>query len=180
VKVENVFDVPESREAVWELLNDVPRVVPCIAGATLTHSGGEEEWQAEFPVTLGPVAMMFDATITREAADERAGVVRLAVKAREKNGRGAATADVESRLEDDGGATRVTVSTNLRLQGTVARVGRSEIVEDVSRQMTDSFASCLKARLAQGDAASSTAAPELRIRLRTVLAGLVRQLRRAR
>jgi len=180
VKVENVFEVPESREAVWELLNDVPRVVPCIPGATLTHAGGTEEWQAEFPVTLGPVAMIFDATITREVANELDGVVRLAVKAREKNGRGAATADVESRLEDDGGATRVTVSTNLRLQGTVARVGRSEIVEDVSRQMTDSFANCLKAKLAEGDAASTTAAPQLRIKLRTVLAGLVRQVRRAR
>ena len=146
-----MFEVPESREAVWALLNDVPRVVPCIPGATLTHSGGNEEWQAEFPITLGPVAMTFDATITREVANQSDGVVRLAVKAREKNGRGAANADVESRLEDDGGGTRVTVSTNLRLQGTVARVGRSEIVEDVSRQMTDSFASCLKAKLAEGE-----------------------------
>jgi hypothetical protein len=62
----------------------------------------------------------------------------------------------------------------------VARVGRSEIVEDVSRQMTDSFATCLKAKLAQGDAAPTVAAPELRIGLRTVLAGLLRQLRRPR
>ena len=173
-----MFEVPESREAVWDLLNDVPRVVPCIPGATLTHAGGEDEWQAEFPVALGPVSMVFDAKITREVANEVDGVVRLAVKAREKNGRGAANADVESRLEDNGGATRVTVSTNLRLQGTVARVGRSEIVEDVSRQMTDAFASCLKAKLAEGDAASTTSSPELRIKLRTVIAGLVRQLRR--
>jgi uncharacterized protein len=179
VKVENAFEVPESRKAVWELLSDIPRVVPCIPGAALTHSGDNEQWQAEFPVTLGPVAMIFDATITREIADELDGVVRLAVKAREKNGRGAANAEVESRLEDDGGNTRVTVSTNLRLQGTVARVGRSEIVEDVSRQMTDAFASCLKAKLGQGDAASTRAAPALRIKLRTVLAGLLRQLRRA-
>ena len=179
MKVENVFEVPEGRAAVWKLLNDVPRVVPCIPGATLTHSGDDEQWQAEFPISLGPVAMIFDATITREIADELDGVVRLAVKAREKNGRGAANAEVESRLEDDAGSTRVTVSTNLRLQGTVARVGRSEIVEDVSRQMTDSFANCLKAKLAEGDATSTTRAPELRIRLRTVLAGLLRQLRRA-
>jgi carbon monoxide dehydrogenase subunit G len=179
VKIENVFEVPESREAVWTLLTDVPRVVPCIPGATLTHSGDDEEWRAEFPITLGPVAMIFDATITREAADERAGIVRLVVKAREKNGRGAANADVESRLESDGAVTRVTVSTNLRLQGTVARVGRSEIVEDVSRQMTDAFATCLKAKLVEDDPALA-AAPELHISLRTVLAGFVRQLRRAR
>jgi uncharacterized protein len=178
VKVENVFEVPESREAVWNLLSDIPRVIPCLPGATLTHSDGDDEWRAEFPITLGPVAMIFDATITRQALDEPAGLVSFVVKAREKNGRGAATADVESRLEADGAATRVTVLTNLRLQGTVARIGRTEIVEDVSQQMTDSFATCLKAKLVQGDSAS-TAAPELRIRLRTVLTGLVRQLRRA-
>jgi hypothetical protein len=63
--------------------------------------------------------------------------------------------------------------------GAVARVGRSEIVEDVSRQMTDSFASCLKAKLAEGDASSTTGAPELRIKLWTVLRAFVRQLRRA-
>jgi uncharacterized protein len=179
VKVENEFEVPESREVVWNLLSDIPRVIPCLPGATLTHSDSNEEWRAEFPVTLGPVAMIFDATITREASDEAAGVVRLLVKAREKSGRGAATADVESRLEADGAATRVTVVTDLRLQGTVARVGRSEIVEDVSRQMTDSFASCLKAKLSPDDTGPN-AAPEVRIRLRTVLAGLVRQPRRAR
>jgi carbon monoxide dehydrogenase subunit G len=178
VKVENVFEVPEKRAAVWALLNDVPRVVPCIPGATLTHAGEDEQWQAEFPVTLGPVAMIFDATITREIANEQDGVARLAVKAREKKGRGAATADVESRLEDIPSGTRVTVSTNLRLQGTVARMGRSEIVEDVSRQMTDAFATCLKSKLAEGDAASTTAAPQLRISLGTVIAGLLRQLRR--
>lgn len=31
MKVENEFEVPESRDAVWKVLDDVPRVVPCIA-----------------------------------------------------------------------------------------------------------------------------------------------------
>ncbi|HEV2591397.1 MAG TPA: SRPBCC family protein [Gaiellaceae bacterium] len=178
MKIENAFEVPESRAAVWQLLNDVPRVVPCIPGATLTHGGADDEqWQAEFPVTLGPVVMIFDATITREVANEADGVVRLAVKAREKKGRGAATANVESRLEDVAASTRVTVSTDLRLQGTVARMGRSEIVEDVSRQMTDSFAHCLKAKLADGDAAPAASAPEMRITLRTVLSSFLRRFR---
>lgn len=177
MRIENAFEVPESRAAVWQLLNDVRRVVPCIPGATLTHAG-DEQWQAEFPVTLGPVAMTFEATITREVANEADGVVRLAVKAREKKGRGAATANVESRLENSAASTRVTVSTDLRLQGTVARMGRSEIVEDVSRQMTESFAHCLKAKLADGEGSSTAAAPQMRITFRAVLASFLRSLRR--
>jgi carbon monoxide dehydrogenase subunit G len=63
-----------AREAVWTLLTDIPRVVPCIPGATLTDAGDNEEWRAEFPVSLGPVAMVFDANITREVADEPAAL----------------------------------------------------------------------------------------------------------
>jgi len=40
--------------------------------------------------------MTFDAAITREQVDEAGGFVRLVVSAREKHGRGGATAEVES------------------------------------------------------------------------------------
>ena len=177
MRVENTFEVPEGRQAVWDLLMDVPQVIPCVPGATLSGAGGDESWQAQVAVTLGPVAMTFDADIRREAVDEAGGTVRLVVKAREKRGRGAATADVDSCVEDAGQGTRVTVTTNLRLQGAVARVGRTEIVEEVSQQMTDSFASCLQAKL--GERGAETApAPPLRFTMRTLMSWLWRVVRR--
>jgi len=183
VKVENAFEVPDRRAAVWALLMDVPRVVPCVPGATLTASQSEDRWRAELAVTLGPVAMSFDADITRESADEAAGLVALAVRALEQKGRGAATATARSHVEDAGGATRVTVSTDLRLQGAVARVGRQEIVEEVSQQITDAFARCLQAMLtARSDddppAAGARAPAAFRISVRAILAGLWRRLTR--
>src|SRR4029453_10521955 len=35
VKLENSFDVDAPPEAAWELLMDVPRVIPCMPGAKL-------------------------------------------------------------------------------------------------------------------------------------------------
>ena len=179
MNVENAFIVDASRDAVWDLLMDVPRVVPCVPGATLLASEADDRWLAELAVALGPVAMTFDAQITRESADGAAGLIRLVVRAKEKKGRGAATAEVESRVLETGEGTRVAVTTSLRLQGTVARVGRSEIVEEVSQQMTDAFADCLKAKLSSEVAEHGpAAAPELRITLRAILAGLWRVIRR--
>lgn len=183
MKVENAFEVAESREAVWSLLMDVPRVVPCVPGAQLVATEADDRWRADLSVALGPVTMTFDAAITRELVDEAAGTVRLVVKAREKHGRGGATAEVQSTVEQAGRNTRVTVLTDLRLQGAVARIGRSEIVEEVSQQMTDSFADCLKATLTaqtEGVDVVAPAAPKLRITLRGLLAGLLRRLRQGR
>jgi carbon monoxide dehydrogenase subunit G len=178
--VQNTFEVPEGRQAVWDLLMDVPRVIPCVPGATLNGAVGDDNWQAQVSVTLGPVAMTFDADIIREAVDEAGGAVRLVVKAREKRGRGAATAEVESRVEEVGEGTMVTVTTNVRLQGAVARVGRPEIVEEVSQQMTDSFANCLQTKL--GERGSEPPEPEptppLRFTMRTLLSWLWRIARR--
>jgi hypothetical protein len=159
---------------------DVPRVIPCVPGATLNGALGDDNWQAQVAVTLGPVAMTFDADISREAVDEAEGAVRLVVKAREKRGRGAATAEVDSRIEEVGEGTLVVVTTNLRLQGAVARVGRPEIVEEVSQQMTDSFASCLQAKLREegSGAPEPEPAPPLRFTVRTILSWLWRVVRR--
>jgi carbon monoxide dehydrogenase subunit G len=178
--VENTFEVPEGRQAVWDLLMDVPRVIPCVPGATLNGAVGDDSWQAQVAVTLGPVAMTFDADISREAVDEAEGAVRLVVKAREKRGRGAATAEVESRVEEVAQGTTVTVTTDLRLQGAVARVGRPEIVEEISQQMTDSFASCLQAKLGErgSEPREPEPAPALRFSVRTLLSWLWRIVRR--
>ena len=88
MRLENAFDVPASPEETWRLLNDVPTVVPCMPGAELVEVVGDEAWKAKLHVKLGPIALLFLADVTRQTADEAAGRVVLAVKARESKGRG--------------------------------------------------------------------------------------------
>jgi carbon monoxide dehydrogenase subunit G len=173
--VHNEFEVNQPRELVWDLLMDVPQVVPCVPGATLVETLGDERWKAELLVKLGPVAMTFDADITRQEADVAAGNVRLAVRARERSGRGAANAEIHSALTPAGAGTRVSITTSLRLQGAVARVGRSDIVEDVSQHMVDAFAGCLRGKLTGELGADHAVAPQPTVRL--VLKSLWARLR---
>jgi uncharacterized protein len=146
MKIENSFDVPASPEAAWELLMDVPRVIPCMPGATLDEVVDDTNWKATMEVKLGPIGLTFAADVKREDADEDAHRVRLAANAREVRNRGRANATIESTLSANGGGTHVDIVTDLALQGAVAQYGRG-MIQDISSQLVDSFAQCLQAQL---------------------------------
>jgi hypothetical protein len=147
VKIENSFEVDATPEAAWALLMDVPRVIPCMPGATLTETVDDEHWKAKLAVKLGPIALNFDADVTREASDPNARRAVLATNARESRGRGSAKATIESTLVEQNGGTRVDIVTDLTLTGPVAQYGRG-MVQSVAGQLTAQFATCLQNKLA--------------------------------
>jgi carbon monoxide dehydrogenase subunit G len=147
MRLENSFEVPAPKQAAWKLLMDIPRVVPCMPGATLRETVSDSQWKADMSVKLGPIALSFDTDVTREHVDEAGSSVTLGAKAREKRGRGGAQAQIQSSLAETGGGTRVDIVTELTLSGPVAQYGRG-IVQDVSQQLVGKFADCLKAQLA--------------------------------
>jgi len=159
MRLENAFDVPAPPEHAWRLLNDVPRVVPCMPGAELVEVTGENAWKAKLHVKLGPIALQFLADIAREQVDEASGRVVLAVKARESKGRGSADATLESRLAPAGEGTHVDIATDLALRGAVAQYGRG-IVADVAGNLTEQFARCIAAKLAEAPAEPGSVDPQ--------------------
>jgi carbon monoxide dehydrogenase subunit G len=185
VRLENSFEVPASPEQAWALLNDVPRVVPCLPGAELTRTLDANAWQAVMHVKLGPIALQFLSDVTRVDQDEASRVVSLAVKAREAKGRGGATATVESSLAEADGGTRVSIVTDLALQGAVAQYGRG-VVGSVAEELTSRFAECLAERL-QADGEEEPAPPQvdpvqavggLGLAVRAIWSALVRPFQR--
>jgi uncharacterized protein len=151
MKIENSFEVPAPPEQAWDLLMDVPRVIPCMPGAQLAETIDDDHWKAKVAVKLGPISLNFDADIEREAADEAARRAVLLTKARESRGRGSAQATIESTLVPQNGGTRVDIVTELALSGSVAQYGRG-VIPSVAAQLTQSFADCLRAQLAAAPA----------------------------
>lgn len=156
MRIENSFEVPAPPERAWELLLDVPRVVPCMPGAELTETLDETHWKARMAVKLGPVSLTFAADVAREQVDESARRVVLSTKARELKGRGGATATIESTLEPAGEGTRVSVVTDLQLSGAAAQFG-GPVIKTVAGQLTDQFAACLQGKL--GDEPTAATGP---------------------
>jgi carbon monoxide dehydrogenase subunit G len=159
MRLENGFEVAAPVEAAWRLLNDVPAVVPCMPGAALVEVVDERTWKATVHVKLGPIALQFLADVTREQADEAAGLAVLAVKAREAKGRGHAEATIESRLAPAGAGTRVDLVTELALRGPVAQYGRG-VVADVASRLTAQFAECVARKLGAAEPGAAAAAPD--------------------
>lgn len=156
MRLENTLSVPATVDEVWAVLNDVPRVIPCMPGAQLDHVVDENTWEATMRVRLGPVSLEFSATINRESIDESARRVALLASAREQRGRGGARGKIESYLVEDDSGTRVDIVTELNLEGRVAQYGRG-IIPEVAAQLTKDFADCLARQLSTD---STEAAPE--------------------
>jgi uncharacterized protein len=185
VRIENSFQVEATPEAAWELLMDVPRVIPCMPGATLAETVDANTWKAVMAVKLGPIALSFETDVRREAADADARRAVLSARAREAKGRGNAQATIESTLAAQNGGTRVDIVTELSLTGPVAQYGRG-MVQSVAGQLTASFAESLQAELAATESApaAASAPPEarpvsgLRLGLRALAELLTRPFRR--
>jgi uncharacterized protein len=171
MRLENSFEVPAPPEAAWELLMDVPRVVPCMPGAQLTEVVGESQWKAKIDVKLGPIALAFATDVERTEADEATRRVTLGANARELRGRGGARATVESTLAATDGGTRVDIVTDLALSGAVAQYGRG-MVQDVSSQLVNQFADCLQAQLGPSREQAEAAVAESARPVRGVSLGL--------
>jgi carbon monoxide dehydrogenase subunit G len=159
VKLENSFEVTAPPEQAWDLLMDVPRVIPCMPGAELVETVDDSNWKARMRVKLGPISLSFLTDVSRNEVDEPARRVTLGAKGREERGRGAASATIESSLGEAGGRTTVTTVTDLSLTGPAAQFGRG-LVQDVAEQLLRSFAECLEQQLTRTPEAGVSAPPE--------------------
>jgi carbon monoxide dehydrogenase subunit G len=175
MRVENAFEVPATPDAAWALLMDVPKVVPCMPGATLERTVDDSTWEVLQQVTLGPISLRFRSEVRRTELNEASRRAVLSVSAKEARGRGGADATVECALEPVGGGTRATVVTEIELRGTVAQYGRP-VIGSVADDLTRQFATCL-ASLLQSEPRSLIAAEVQPVRgVRILLGSLWRRL----
>jgi uncharacterized protein len=177
VRIENAFEVPATPDAAWELLIDIPRVVPCMPGAEIERTIDESTWEVLQRVKLGPISLQFRSELRRTVLDEANRRAVLAVSAKEARGRGGAEATIESALEPVGDGTRVTVVTELELRGTVAQYGRP-VLGSVAEDLTRQFATCLASLLERDSPAVPPAEAEPVGGIRLVLGSLWRRLLR--
>src|SRR5215211_4466996 len=158
MRIENTVEVDAPLERVWALVNDIPRVAPCMPGAALTGVGDDNTYEGTVAVKLGPLRMSYKGKVSIDEVDDASHSARLTASGKDTKGAGTARATVETRLEPAGEThTRLHVTSDVQLTGKVASFGRGGAINDVATRLFGQFADCLRATLEAGPAA---AAPE--------------------
>jgi len=165
VQLEQSFTLPFPLAAAWPAFADVPMLVSCMPGAALQGDPRSVESGADidliFTVKLGPITGAFQGQgeVRRDAA-AHSGTFSGAGADRKSGSRvkGEAKFALAAIGESE---TRVDISVNYSLSGTLAQFSRGAIVQELAAALTRDFAENLRARIAAsqlpGDA---PAAPE--------------------
>ena len=154
MELENRFIVPLGRPDAMKILTDVPRIAPCIPGASLT---GVEDglYSGQANVRLGPVALSFAGTASITSINNSDHTAQVKAQGSDKKGRGQAEATMTFALEElENGQTEVIVRTDVLLSGSIAQYGRaSGLINVVAGQIVSQFSENLKTDILdkQGD-----------------------------
>ena len=159
MKINNEFTVSVPIQEAWDIMLDLERVAPCLPGAAIQGSE-DDEYQGTMKVKIGPITANYKGTVKVEEADEENHRAVLEATGRDARGQGTASATIVSTLQEEGGQTKVSVETDMKLTGRAAQFGRG-IAQDVATKMLGQFADCLEREIA-GDSGegAATAAPE--------------------
>jgi uncharacterized protein len=148
MKLEHSFEVAAPVDQVWETLNDLAQVAPCLPGAAITGHDEDGTYHGTFQVKLGPTTASYRGTIRIQDADADTHTATLAAKGTDKRGQGGATATIVNTLHaTDSGGTRVEAVTDFTITGRLASFGRGGMIKDISNRLLGEFATCLQQRL---------------------------------
>lgn len=141
------FQVPYSRDRVWQLFDDLDRVVQCMPGARLSKQPSDGRAEGEMKVKLGPIVSTFVGALDIERDDTQfTGLIRGA--GRDLQSGSGVRAIISYQVQElDKASSQVLVSVKFMLTGALAHFGRLGLVKDVANHLTRIFADNLASTL---------------------------------
>lgn len=159
MELQNSFTVAADVETAWQVLLDVPRIAPCMPGAELTEAADDRHFKGNAKVRVGPVQLTFSGEAELTEVDDATHTARLRAQGNDTKGRGAARADVTFAMIAEDGNTRVDITTDLNLTGSVAQYGRAAgLIDAIAGQIIADFAKNLEAQMGAEPGAEPAAA----------------------
>ena len=141
MELSNDFEVSAPIEKVWEVINDVELIAPCLPGAQLEEVGNDE-YKGFVKVKVGPITAQYKGVAKFVEVDDSNHRVVIRGEGRDTRGAGNAAADITASLESVPEGTRVNVVTDLKITGKVAQFGRG-VMADISKKLMGQFANNL-------------------------------------
>lgn len=176
--LENDLRVDAPLEQVWDFLQDVPKLAPCLPGAELTGDLGDGTYAGGVKVSMGPVSLRFTGTVAIVETNTPAHRMVLHAAGSEARGRGTAEMTVTATLSPAGArATALHVDQDLQVSGAAAQYGRG-MISDVTSVLMRQFTDAIGASITGGAVVHARPASGLQIGIAAALMALRRVARR--
>lgn len=154
MRVEQQVRTGRPVDEVWTFLSDVPEVVHCIPGAELGESLGDGRYRGSFNLKVGPLSAKIEGEglvlrndATRSGSIEGKGI--------DRRGGSRVSAVMSYRITDQPGGAVVDIAADLTLAGPLSQIGRTGLIEDVAKRLTEEFSEALRLRLTEASTAVS-------------------------
>lgn len=134
---------------VWAALGDIRRMAGCLPGASVDTVAGDSV-TGSLTISFGPIKASF-AGEGEVARDDSARTGTVKGRGRDARGGSSATGEIAYAVRAQGEGTRINVEVRYKLTGPLAQFGRSALVTDFARRMTETFAANLTAMLTGGE-----------------------------
>jgi uncharacterized protein len=145
--ISNEFEVAQPVDKVWRFFDNIPQVAACLPGTELTEDLGDDTYEGQVAVRMGPVKLQFAGKAHITERDDAAKRIVVDASGAEVRGRGQAAMVVTARLSPSGrGGTTVAVSQDLQLSGAAAQYGRG-MISDVTAVLMRDFSANLMRRI---------------------------------
>jgi uncharacterized protein len=154
--IKNEFEVAQPVEKVWQFFDNIPQVAACLPGTELTSDLGDDRYEGQVAIRMGPVKLQFGGTAHITERDEAARRIVVDASGSEVRGRGQASMLVTATLIPSGRGTKVGVTQDLQLSGAAAQYGRG-MISDVTNVLMRDFSTNLMSRI---DAAERGPSPD--------------------
>lgn len=160
MQLSNSFTIARPVGEVYAAFLDIDRIATCMPGSTLIGRSGEDTYDGEVKVKVGPLSVVYAGQFTILDRDPAAHTLTMRAKGREKRGAGNADAHIVATMAETDGATTVRLATELNIRGKVAQFGRG-VIGDVTDAIMQTFAGNVERMLLAGDrpAAPATTPP---------------------
>lgn len=155
MNLEHSFTVPVGIDEAWKILLDIELIGPCMPGATIDSVDGDD-FTGSVKVKLGPIGLTYKGKASFVEKDEANHRAVIDARGRDARGNGTAAAKVTATLAEQGGSTKVNVTTDLDITGKPAQFGRGVMV-DVGNKLIGQFADNLEATISGDDGADESA-----------------------
>jgi carbon monoxide dehydrogenase subunit G len=139
--------IPAGRDALWELLVDVPQVATCVPGVEAITSAGDNRYAGHMRIKVGPVALALEGTMTVQEQDQQQWKAIVHVEAKDRRVGGGLDATAVMSLVENAPAqgTELIVHTDARLFGKIGEFGQP-LIRRKAESLMQEFARNVAAR----------------------------------